>query len=304
MSQIDPYWITQSLTAEGVSEPVSKHFYDPEYWVISGKKYHRSHFVILRGPEVPDILKPSYQYGGIPLTQRIYERVYAAERTANEAPILAMTKRLNVRKMDLEKAIANISNFENAMEVLTEWRDNYGVFTIGKDEDYQQLETTLTDLDATIMTQYQLVAAESNIPATKLLGTSPKGFNATGEHEIETYHEELETIQENDLSPIVERHHLCLTRSLLSPKFKMPPFEVEHSWRPLKVMSELDRSTVNLNKASTAEKYNNIGSVDAYDVRDSIIADEESDYTGLEVVERPEPEIEELEPDAPQTFNE
>ena len=30
------------------------------------------------------------------------------------------------------------------------------------------------------MTQYQLAASVANVPATKLLGTQPKGFNATG----------------------------------------------------------------------------------------------------------------------------
>ena len=89
ISQIDPYWIAQNLTGEGVSDPTSIDFYEPEHWVVAGKKIHRSHFTILRGAEVSDFLKPSYLYGGLSLVQRIYERVYAAERTANEAPQLA-----------------------------------------------------------------------------------------------------------------------------------------------------------------------------------------------------------------------
>ncbi|MFL9599050.1 anti-CBASS protein Acb1 family protein, partial [Aeromonas veronii] len=59
----------------------------------------------------PDILKPTYIFGGIPLTQRIYERVYAAERTANEAPLLAMSKRTSTIHVDVEKAIANEDAF-------------------------------------------------------------------------------------------------------------------------------------------------------------------------------------------------
>ena len=61
-----------------------------------------------------------------------------------------------------------------------EWaglRDNYGVKVIDKDaEDLTQFDTGLADLDVTIMTQYQLVAAIAGVPATKLLGTTPKGF--------------------------------------------------------------------------------------------------------------------------------
>ena len=66
IAQIDPYWISPVLTTDAVEDPDSIHFYDPTYWNIRGRKYHRTHFVILRGPEVPDVLKPSYLYGDCP----------------------------------------------------------------------------------------------------------------------------------------------------------------------------------------------------------------------------------------------
>jgi len=289
MSQIDPYWVTQLLTTAGVEDPEDPMFYEPEFWVISGKKIHHTHFAILYGPEVSDILKPSYQYGGIPLTQRIMERVYAAERTANEAPQLAMTKRMNVRKMDLEKAVANQAKFEDSLNVMARYRDNYGIYAIGQEEDYQQLETALTDLDVTIMTQYQIVAGITGIPATKLMGTSPKGFAATGDYEMDAYHEELESIQENDLSPIVQRHHLCLLHSELIPKFGLSDKdEIDHVWNPLSVMSEDELATMQMNKSTTAKNYIDIGALDAYDVRDAIAKDENSGFTGIETIGRPE----------------
>lgn len=288
MTQIDPYWITPLLDSAAVAEPESHHFYEPTFWVISGKKHHRSHFVILRGPEVSDILKPSYIYGGLPLTQRIMERVYAAERTANEAPQLVMTKRLNVRKMDLAKAVAKQREFEEALTVQAEFRDNYGVLIAGIEEDVEQLETSLADLDEVIMTQYQIVASVANVPATKLLGTSPKGFNATGEHEISTYHEELESIQENDLSPIVERHHVCVMRSEVVPKFNIAPFEIDAEWNPVDAPTAKDQAEVNDFKAKTDLAYLDAGAVDAYEVRDRLINDRDSGYNGIESVERPD----------------
>ena len=80
--------------------PDSLTFYEPQYWRVGGKRIHKSHLWISRGDEVADILKPSYLYGGVPVVQQIFERVYAAERTANEAPILALTKRLNIQKAE------------------------------------------------------------------------------------------------------------------------------------------------------------------------------------------------------------
>ena len=289
---IDPYWVTPLLTTDAVEEPGSPGFYDPTYWVVSGRKYHKSHFVILRGPEVSDVLKPGYLYGGLPLTQLILERVYAAERTANEAPQLALTKRLVIRYIeDLEKAIANQGKFENAMAALSEWRDNFGVYVSSVNDRIEQQDTSLSDLDVTIMTQYQIVAGIAGVPSTKLMGTSPKGFNATGENEVKTYHEELETIQENDLTPIVDKHHICLMRSHIAPNSNVKAPDIV--WNPLSVMTAREQSETQEIKARTHKTLQETGAIDGYDIRDAVIADEESGFSGIEAVERPE-DIDEL----------
>ena len=41
MIHVDPYWVTPLLTSEAGESPESSGFYDPTYWVISGRKYHR-----------------------------------------------------------------------------------------------------------------------------------------------------------------------------------------------------------------------------------------------------------------------
>jgi hypothetical protein len=90
ISQIDPYWITPQLDGDAAGNPASINFYEPTWWIINGKPVHRTHLVIFRTEEVADILKPTYIFGGVPIPQKIAERVYAAERVANEAPLLAM----------------------------------------------------------------------------------------------------------------------------------------------------------------------------------------------------------------------
>src|SRR5579864_1991001 len=78
----------------------------------------------------------------------------------------------------------------------------------------EQFDTVMSDFDSIIMNQYQIVAAIARTPSTKLLGTSPNGFNATGEFESKSYHEELESIQEHVMMPMLERHYEILGRSL------------------------------------------------------------------------------------------
>ena len=170
------------------------------------------------------------------------------------------------------------------MAELTQFRDNFGVHVIDKDEEHQQFDTALTDFDATIMTQYQLCAAISNTPATKLMGTSPKGFNATGEFEVESYHEELESIQEMDFDQIIERHHICMMKSDIEPEFGQS-FEIDIVWNPLKIESRKEKAEINEINARRDAIYVDSGVVSQEEVRDRLIADEDSGYDGLNSID-------------------
>lgn len=295
ISQVDPIWMTPVLTSGSLNDPASMRFYDPEFWMIQGVKYHRSHLCVFVPFPVTDILKPTYQFGGVSLPQRIYERVYAAERTANEAPQLAITKRTTVLKVNAAGFMADINK---AIENLENWatlRDNYGVKVIDKDsEDANQFDTALGDLDATIMTQYQLVAAIANVPATKLLGTTPKGFNSTGEYEEASYREELESIQANDLTPFLERHHQLVMRSDIAPAMGIAPVETSVSWLPLDSPTAAEWATINKTKAETDAILAGVGAIDGIDIRKRITADKDSDHFGLAEIEEvtPEPGLE------------
>lgn len=292
MSQVDPYWCVPELDAEAVQDPASEHFYEPTYWIINGQRYHRSHLAIFRANEVPDLLKPVYRYGGISVPQRIVERVYAAERTANEGPQLAMTKRLTVWKTDLAALYANQDNAVTHMQIFAQYRDNHGVKLVDTEDTIDQHDTTLADLDATIMTQYQLVAAAANVPATKLLGTTPKGFNATGEYDESSYHEELETIQENDLTPVLDRHYLLLAKS------KEQAVAITIDWAPVDSPTATEWATINKTKAETDNVLVTAGAIDGMDVRERIKRDPNSEYTGIaDIVPEAPPVAPKVDPD-------
>jgi hypothetical protein len=286
MSQVDPSWISPLLNPEAAANPASMDFYEPTWWQISGTAYHKSHLEIIRYVQPPDILKPTYQYGGIPLVQLILERVYAAERTANEAPMLVQTKRLNVLHTDLAGVTANQKGFTERIQQWIGFRDNYGVNVVGHEDVVDQLDTTLNDLDEVIMTQYQLVAAVSGVPATKLLGTSPKGFNATGLYERENYHESLESIQKI-LTPIIDHHHKLVIKSEMGGALSKSekPFEVVTVWNPVGSTTPKEQAEINLLHAQTALTYVQAGAITELEVRNQIISDPKSGFNSLESFE-------------------
>lgn len=289
ITQIDPMWCVPELDADSVSNPASLHFYEPIYWLINGKRYHRSHLIIYIPHPVASILKPSYQYGGVSVPQKIMERVYAAERTANEAPALALSKRTTVLKTDMAKFMANEDKATENLAKWVQYRDNYGVKLADKEEDdISQFDTALADFDALIMTQYQIVAGVAEVPVTRLMGTQPKGFNSNGDYEENTYHETLESIQTHDMTPMLERHHLLVMRSYVAPKLGIEPVETSVNWNTLESLTLKENAEVNEINSRTDLNLVNVGSIDQYDSRDRLIRDKDSGYSNLAPAEPPD----------------
>lgn len=281
MVQVDPYWTAPVLDGPSASQPDTMHFYEPTWWLINGKKIHRSHLIIFKHAEPVDVLKPQYIYGGIPLTQQIMERIYAAERTSNEAPQLAMSKRTTIWLTDMEAVMGDTNAAADRLQQWAQYRDNYGIKMGDKEGDeFNQFDTSLSDFDALIMTQYQLVSAIAGVPATKLLGTSPKGFGASGQYEEDSYHETLESIQSHDLTPLAERHHMLVIKSFI------PDLDIETTlnWLPLDTQSAEEVANVNLTKAQTATILIESGIISSEEERQRIATDKTSGYNemGLE----------------------
>ena len=293
ISQIDPQWCVPVLSEANLTDPSGLKFYEPAFYRIGTLTVHRSHLSIYIPFPVTDFLKPGYQYGGVSVPQRIYERVYASERTANEAPILAMTKRL----IALALPDSAFADEESLLHKIAQWcmlKDNHGVRVGSKDETVQQFDTSLADLDAVIMTQYQLVAAIAEVPATKLLGTSPKGFGASGEYEEASYREFLEGLQ-GRLSYMLRRHHQLVMHSHVAPKLGIEPMEVDHQWQSLDSPTAVEWADIELKKAQADQIYATLGAIDPMDIRKKIQGDKESSYFGLADIE--DEELEE-DPDA------
>ena len=214
MQIVEPFWVTYDLTMDEVSRPDKKGFYEPEYYHVNGgKKIHKSWIRKLVNGTVADILKPTYYYGGIPLPQQVYSRVFCAEKVANEAPKLALSKRLLVVDGNINQMIANPDDAEQVMRGLSDVRDNFGFMIKNPGDQVMQVDTALADFDALIMTQFQLVAAIGEMPVTKLMKTQLKGLANSGDYEMKDYAQTLLAIQENDFNYIMDFHYelYCLS---------------------------------------------------------------------------------------------
>lgn len=288
---IEPMWVAPELDAEAANNPASPYYYIPTWWrLTNGVRVHRSHCIVLFNSDVPDVLKPTYYYGGIPLTQMIYQRVYASEKVANEAPLLALTKRLLIMDANLENFIGNQKEAEKTLKSVSWLRDNFGVAIKRPGDQIQQIDTSLVDFDALIMTQYQLVAAIAQMPATKLLKTAPKGFNATGEFELKDYIQTLQSIQENDMKPLIDRHNSLYTKSSLGQSLKL-----KTEFKPIDMPTGSEKSQINSMTAQTLNTLLMGNVISPEEAREFLKFDESSGFSTLDLSTSPAKEQEQAE---------
>jgi hypothetical protein len=186
-----------------------------------------------------------------------------------------MTKRMNVVKADLDQVFRDPERFMGRMAEQAALRDNYGTRLIGSEEDYTQHETSLADLDATIMTQYQLVSAIAEVPSTKLLGTSPKGFGASGDYEVASYNEFLAGLQTTDGTPFLKRHYELMNRSDLGGSYSIEPV-----WNPFDEPTETELAAINKTKADTYVALQGTGAIDGTDIAEVLVKDPQSGFSG------------------------
>lgn len=288
----DPYWMAPILSGEAAGDTTAPDFYEPTWWQINGKKYHRSHLCIFRTEQPDDILKPAYLYGGIPVPQAIMERVYAAERTANEAPLLAMTKRLYTLKVaDIESMMLNKDKFDDAMSFMQTARDNHGVRVMGSDDDMAQLDTALTDLAEVIESQFALACAAGDAPVNKIMGTAAGGFSNEGGYDQESYRETLESMQQHELTPFVERHHLLIKLAYIIPKFgNIGRANTTVSWMPLDAPTAKEYAEINELNARADLSLVQTGAISDADVNERLRNDKNSGYSTIRPIEEGERE--------------
>ena len=189
----------------------------------------------------------------------IYERVWAADKLANEAPLLAMTKRLLIADGNLEQLQSDPARTNKFFNAINFFRDNFSIFVKKPSSNVTQLDTNLSELTPLTMSQYQLVAAIAQIPVTKLLKNVPSGLQATGQYEWDDYAQSLKAIQNNDYTPLCKMFYELYCASNYPDKDDM---KLDIEWNPIDVPKESEVAQMSSQTAQYVAHLINTGLID------------------------------------------
>lgn len=122
-------------------------------------------------------------------------------------------------------------------------------------EQYDQKQINFAGLPDVLQIQLAVLAGASDIPATRLLGKSPDGMNASGKGDLINYYDRISADQKMLLTPILKPLFDAVICSALGKR----PADIWYEWNPLYTMSEKEAADVEYIFAQTTEKMVNSG---------------------------------------------
>ena len=178
---VEPYWIAANPIGFNTTNPLAPDFYRPGNWSVLGEQVHASRLLTFIGRPVPDVLKPSYAFGGLSMTQMAKPYVDNWLKTRESvSDLISSFAVMGVKKMNFADALANgeVEDLFNRIEVFNNLRDNRGFMALNGEEEFFCVATPLGTLDKLQAQAQEQMASICGIPLVKLLGVQPAGLNA------------------------------------------------------------------------------------------------------------------------------
>lgn len=197
-------------------DPLRDDYMRPRMWQVLGKRVHASRLLSFVENQPPMLLKPNYNFLGIPQAQILWDYVMHFNQTRASTARLLDKISLLVVQTDMDAVLSDehgIELFDAKMEFLERYRNNDSVFVCDKEsEGVMNVQTTIAGCTDVVRQSLELIACINRTPAVKLLGISPSGFNATGESDLKNYYDYISSKQElyrEQIQTIINVIQLC-----------------------------------------------------------------------------------------------
>jgi phage-related protein (TIGR01555 family) len=276
---VEPVWTYPGQY--NADDPLAPDYYRPSVWFVMGKTVHASRLLSFVSREVPDLLKASYNFGGLSMTQLAEPYVENWLRTRDSVSDMLHSFSTSGIKTNLSAILAgeNDSSMTARAQLFTTVRDNQNVFMLDQDtEEFFQFNVPLSGLDALQAQSQEQMASVASIPLVKLLGITPSGLNASADGEIRVFYDDIQAMQERlfarPLKTVMDVIQLDLFGDI-DP-------EIGFEFAPLYQLDEVQRATVRKTDADTDAVLIGAGVISPDDSRERIMADPDTGYVALE----------------------
>lgn len=269
-------------------DPISPLYGEPAYYTISSAvtgsvEIHPSRVIRFIGKARPDF-DTNVECWGDSLLQVVYDALHAAALSHTGIAELIHEAKIDVIKVKNLGAMLStddgtkllLKRFQNASML----KSINNTLLLETDEEHSRTQTSFTGLPDTLMAFMQVVAGAADMPVTRLLGTAPKGLNATGEGDLKNYWDMLDGLRQDELRPKLELLDQILWRDAMGAV----PKDAFFTFNPLAQMTASEKADLAKKKAETAQIYAGMGVMPEEALAEGIVNGliEDETFPGLE----------------------
>ncbi len=279
---IEPMWCYPG--PYNSSSPLHPDYYRPVSWYVMSNEVHNSRLLTFAGRDLPDLLKPSYVFAGLSLSQMIkpYVDNWLDARQSVANMLRSFSTMVLGTDMDAVLQGGSAASLVERAALFTNNRDNQGLMIVDNDsETLTNVSAPLSSLDKLQAQAQEHIASVSGIPLVVLLGVTPSGLNASSDGEMRAFYDKVMAMLERCV-----RAPLTTVLSIIQlDEYGAIDPSVTFEFEPLYELSEAERATVRKTDADTDSVYIASGVVSPDEVRERVAADpathwHESNLTG------------------------
>ena len=214
---------------------------------------HASRLVIFHGnAQADEEIATTYQGWGDSVLQSTLDAIKQADSTAANIASLVFEAKIDIIKVP--NFMASLADEGYKAKILERYtlanmsKGINGTLMLDKEEEYVTTSASFATLPEVLNSFLQIVSGAADIPATRLLGQSPAGMNATGESDLRNYYDRLSAMQELEMEPAMVRLDDCIIRSATGARDE----DIHFTWAPLWGLSEKEAADIFKLKADGA----------------------------------------------------
>jgi phage-related protein (TIGR01555 family) len=248
-------------------DPRSKYFGKPTAYVFrtatgitSIDTMHPSRVIRFTGNEIPRAGLYENEVWGDSILDAIEIAIRSA--TAGQQGISSLIQEAAVDVMKIPGLMDRISDpryleaFRTRVNLAMSQKSINNALLLDASEEHTTKTLNFSSLNDIAALQILLVSGAADIPATRFLGQSPNGLNATGDSDIRNYYDGLSARQNLFIrEPLQELLNALVVDAIRAPY----PDDLEWEFRPLWQMDEKERAEINKTNAETAKTYFDAG---------------------------------------------
>jgi phage-related protein (TIGR01555 family) len=228
---------------ELTTDALSKNFGYPEYYTVGNEKIHHTRCIRYDGLVLSRKRRRKNKGWNRSIIPRMYEALRDAASFA--AAVVAMTNEAKFDILAIKGLFEKIVNDHQREALIKRLKSLDSLKSILNmvviDSDKEKLSTrelTFSGVASVFPSIMSMASAASNIPVTRLFGTSAKGLNATGEGDLRDYFNTVESEQENMYRPRINAADRIWVPTVLGQFPSDWSYKFDNLW----IMTELEEA--------------------------------------------------------------